>query len=70
MGDVEDIVLLGAPGALPIFQCYFRGTIVGIVWEANGTWFADPDRIHSQALRADDQFAAAIRLVETLPVAI
>ncbi len=45
------------------YDVYCNGDHIGLIWEKDGRWFADPFRMSASAPEADDREAAARNLI-------
>ena len=48
------------------YEVYRDGELVGLVWERDGIWFADPFRMSASAMQGADRESAASNLVRLI----
>ena len=48
------------------YEVYRDGELVGLVWERDGSWFADPFRMSAAAIQGADRETAALNLMRVI----
>ena len=62
-GPVSEFAFLKSDDGAESYEVYRQGDLIGLVWEREGIWFADPFRMPPLAHQASNRDDAALHLV-------
>ena len=63
-GPVSEFAFLKSDDGAESYEIYRQGELIGLVWERDGMWFADPFRMSPSAQRVAGRDAAALHLAQ------